>query len=204
MKGFPMTGKRLSLIFLIGPVALAFGFLKLERQARAQGPQVKVDFVKEIQPIFQRACYSCHGAKRQMAGLRLDSKKLAFAGGQSGKIIIPGKAAESLLYQRVAGLGDQAQMPLGGEPLDAATIALIRAWIEQGAEWPEEANAAGAEMQKHWAYVAPTRPELPKVKNASWVRNPVDRFILARLEKEGLSPAPEADRITLLRRLSLD
>ncbi|HZN11512.1 MAG TPA: DUF1549 domain-containing protein, partial [Blastocatellia bacterium] len=159
----------------------------------------KVDFVKQIEPIFVSACQSCHGPQKQMAGLRLDSKKLALA-----KVIVPGKAAESALYQRVAGLGDQARMPMGGPPLDAAQIALIKDWIDQGAEWPEGDGAATADVKKHWAYVAPTRPPLPPVVRADWPADPIDRFVLARLEKEGLAPSPAADRLTLLRRLSLD
>lgn len=164
----------------------------------------KVDFVKEIQPIFEKSCYSCHGEKLQMAGFRLDSKKLAFAGGQSGKVIHPGKASESALYKRVAGIGDQARMPMGGKPLEPTQIALIQAWIDQGADWPEGVGTEVAEVKKHWAYIPPKRPPLPAVSNGKWPVNSIDTFVLARLEKEGLSPSPEADRVTLLRRLSLD
>src|SRR5262245_35830716 len=90
-----------------------------------------VDFAKDIQPVFQRSCISCHGPKLQMGGLRLDSKQVA------SKAIHPGKAGESSLYQRVAGLGDQARMPMGGKPLPAEELARIKAWIDQGANWPE-------------------------------------------------------------------
>jgi hypothetical protein len=158
------------------------------------------DFVNDVQPIFEKSCYSCHGAKLQMGGLRLDSKKLALTGGQSGAVIQPGKSAESLLYRRVAGVGDQPRMPMGGKPLDPAQLAAIRAWIDSGASWPDGLDAGNAEIKKHWAYIPPKRPDLPKTAAA----NPIDRFILARLEKEGLKPSPEADRVTLLRRLSLD
>jgi len=139
-----------------------------------------------------------------MAGLRLDSKKLAFAGGQSGKAIHPGKASESSLYKRVAGIGDQARMPMGGKPLEPAQIGLIQAWIDQGADWPEGAGTEVAEVKKHWAFIPPKRPSLPTVGNPKWPVNPIDTFVLARLQKEGLSPSPEGDRVTLLRRLSLD
>jgi mono/diheme cytochrome c family protein len=172
--------------------------------ARSKPLARKVDFAKEIQPIFEKSCYACHGAKTQLGGLRLDSKPLAFNGGQSGKAIIVGKAGESHLYQRIAGIGDQARMPMGGEPLPPEQIALVRAWIDQGAEWPEGVGAADAEIKTHWAYLPPQRPPLPEVGKAKWVGNPIDQFILARFEKEGLSPSPEADRVTLLRRLSLD
>ncbi|HTM48978.1 MAG TPA: PSD1 and planctomycete cytochrome C domain-containing protein [Bryobacteraceae bacterium] len=160
------------------------------------------DFVKDVQPILETSCYACHGSKLQMGGLRLDSKKAALAGGQSGASIEPGKAADSLLYKRIAGIGGQARMPMGGKPLEPAQLAAIRSWIDQGAVWPE--SSANAGEKKHWAYIPPKRPPLPKVTRAGWTANPIDRFILARLEKEGLAPSPEADRITLLRRLSLD
>ena len=172
--------------------------------ANESAPANKVDFAREIQPILEKSCYNCHGSKMQLGGLRLDSRKLAFDGGQSGKTIISGKSADSHLYQRVAGIGDQARMPMGGEPLPAEQIRLIRAWIDQGAEWPEGVGSAAAEIKKHWAYIAPQQLPLPNVGNAKWPANPIDQFILTRLEKEGLSPSPEADRAILLRRLSLD
>jgi mono/diheme cytochrome c family protein len=101
---------------------------------RAQtSPSSKVGFVKDIQPIFERSCYSCHGSKLQMGGLRLDAKKLAFEGGQSGKVIHPGNSRESSLYRRVAGIGDQARMPMGMKPLVPAEIAAVKNWIDQGA-----------------------------------------------------------------------
>jgi hypothetical protein len=139
-----------------------------------------------------------------MSALRLDSKQAVFAGGQSGKIILPGKASESALYKRVAGIGETTRMPLGGKPLDAAQVDLIRRWIDQGAEWMDAAEAKAVQPAKHWAFIPPKQPPVPKVKNQAWIRNPIDAFVLARLEKEGLSPSPEADRTTLLRRLSLD
>lgn len=119
-------------------------------------------------------------------------------------MIYPYNATESPLYRRVAGVGDEPRMPMGGEPLDQEQIALIRAWIDQGANWPDEVDSEVAEIQKHWAYVPPKRPPLPKVSNPNWAANPIDYFVLARLEKEGLAPSPEADQVTLLRRLSLD
>ena len=93
---------------------------------------------------------------------------------------------------------------MGGEALPAAQIVLIKAWIDQGAEWPEGVGVAGAEVKKHWAFIPPVLPSLPAVQDSKWPINPIDYFVLARLEKEGLKPSPEADRVTLLRRLSLD
>jgi hypothetical protein len=183
--------------------SVAFG-LALLGSLQAQTEPAKVDFTRDVQPILAKSCYGCHGAKMQMGGLRLDSKKPAFSGGQSGKSIQPSKAAESTLYQRVAGIGDQARMPMGGKPLPAGQIATIKNWIDQGAEWPESAGLEVTEIKKHWAYIPPQRPALPKVANPGWAANPIDSFILARLEKEGLQPSPETDRVTQLRRLSLD
>ena len=94
-------------------------------------------------------------------------------------------------------------MPLGREALSAAQIELLKRWIDEGANWPDTASVEGG-VKKHWAFVAPVRPAVPGVKNKAWTRNPIDNFILAKLEKENLAPSPEADKITLLRRLSLD
>lgn len=163
----------------------------------AAGAQ-KVDFSKQVQPVFAHSCYQCHGKAAQMAGLRLDSKASAIR-----RSVVPGRAAESPLYQRVAGLGDQPRMPMGGK-LEAAQIEAIKRWIDEGAEWPEEQGAASAEVKGHWAYAAPRRPAVPRVTSPKWPRNPIDAFVLARLLREGLRPSPEANPITLLRRASLD
>ena len=126
------------------------------------------------------------------------------AGGQSGQVILPGQASTSSLYQRVAGLGEQARMPMGGKALPAEQVDVLRRWIEQGALWPDAASAAASAIQKHWAFVAPVRGPLPAVKNIAWARTPIDRFILAKLEQEQLKPSAIAGKTTLLRRLSLD
>ena len=164
----------------------------------------KVDFVKEVQPIFKTACYRCHGPEMQMGQLRLDSKPLAFKGGLSGKVIVPAKPSESLLLQRVLGQGDKVRMPLDGSPLSSEQIALIRRWIEEGAVWPGEASVGEATLARHWAYVKPVRPKLPSVRQASWGINPIDYFVLSRLEQEGLKPSEELSREGLIRRVSLD
>ena len=105
-----------------------------------------VDFTRDIQPVLERSCLSCHGPKLQMGGLRLDSKQVA------SKAIHPGKSAESALYQRVAGIGDQPRMPMGGKPLPAEELARIRTWIDQGAQWPDGVGAESAAVKKHWAF----------------------------------------------------
>jgi len=203
-----MVYRRLRII----PFALALGWwcssvvrpLGQTAGTAGHGPEWSVDFQKEIQPIFEHNCYACHGPANQMSSLRLDRKDAAFAGGSLGKDILPGKALESPLYQRVAGLNKLERMPMGGKPLTAAEIKLLRDWISQGAPWPDSANASQAETKKHWAFIAPQRPLVPQALHSQWAQNPVDAFVLARLEKESLKPSPPADRVTLLRRLSLD
>jgi len=136
----------------------------------------------EVRAIFEKSCYGCHGPKLQSANLRLDT--------QAEKAIVPGDASGSVLYRRITGVGDAARMPLGGTPLNAAEVAVIKNWIDS------------LKRPMHWAFVPPVRPSVPVA--GKWARNAVDAFVLARLNKEGLAPSPEADRVTLLRRLSLD
>jgi len=170
----------------------------------ATPPPLEVDFERDVQPILKKSCNGCHGAAQQLGGLRLDAKTTTFTGGVSGPSVKPSHATESPLYIRVAGLGDQARMPMGGKPLPAEQVAILKRWIDEGAKWPDEVGARVVEVKKHWAFVAPVRPALPVVSTPAWVRNPIDAFILAKLDKEKLKPSVEADRITLLRRLSLD
>jgi hypothetical protein len=163
-----------------------------------------VDFVRDIEPIFAERCNHCHGEDDQQGSLRLDAKAIVLKGGKSGPLFVAGKSADSLLIHRVVGLGTEKQMPLEDDPLSAEQIGLLRAWIDQGAKWPDGFGSAATEVKKHWAYVAPVSPKLPAVKNAAWLVNPVDAFILARLEKDNVAPSPPADRERLIRRVSLD
>jgi hypothetical protein len=164
-----------------------------------------VDYVKDIKPLLRKSCYSCHGEEEQEAGLRLDVRKRALQGGDQGAVIVPGKAGQSLLMLLVAGLNEErGQMPPEGEgtPLDKDQIALLRSWIDQGAKWPDDVDAVAS--SSHWSFQPLKRPAVPEVKQASWPRTPLDNFILARLEREGIEPSPVADRATLIRRLSID
>lgn len=165
-----------------------------------------VDFIKDIQPILSKQCYECHGSEKQKGALRLDQKTAALKGGDSGPLLVAGNSAESLLVQAVAGTrADLAQMPKKRDPLTPEQIRLIRTWIDQGANWPDSAAVANAkDWHKHWAFKAPVRPNPPAAKERHWVRNPIDSFILARLEREHLHPSLETQKTTLLRRLSLD
>ena len=156
-----------------------------------------IDFNRDIRPILSDKCFACHGpdeAQRQ-AGLRLDSKEGAFADRGGYQVIIPGDSDASRLYQRISHQQEVARMPPPNaeRKLTRDEIDLIRSWIEQGAPW-----------ETQWAYLPPDLPEEPAVENAPWPRNAIDNFVLARLEAEGLEPSPEADKITLLRRVTFD
>jgi mono/diheme cytochrome c family protein len=164
-----------------------------------------MDYARDVKPILARHCYACHGPDKQRSGLRLDSAAAMRKGGNAGPAIVPGQGSSSRLLQAVTGGGEVKPMPPKGPRLSAAEVARLCAWIDQGAKAPaEEKIAAAAAASKHWAFRPPVRPPEPAVRNARWVRNPIDRFILARLEREGIAPSPEADRLTLIRRLSLD
>lgn len=165
----------------------------------------KVDFATDIQPILAKNCFECHGSEKQKGGLRLDQKDAALKGGDTGPVLTPGKSADSLLIKVVTGTSDDiARMPKKRDPLTNEQIGLLRAWIDQGADWPETAITQKKDWKKHWAFIAPRRPAIPQAKNPRWVRNPIDAFIADKLEKEKLQPSPEAEKVTLLRRLSLD
>ncbi|HEX5268899.1 MAG TPA: PSD1 and planctomycete cytochrome C domain-containing protein, partial [Gemmataceae bacterium] len=167
----------------------------------ADGPPV--DYQRDVLPILQARCYKCHDAARKKSGYRIDSRSSALRGGESGKpAIVPGDGSKSELIRRITtATGDEA-MPAGKDKLTPEQVRVLRAWVDAGAAWPD---ALANEQPVHWAFRAPRRPALPPISNLkSQIRNPIDRFVLARLEKEGLAPSPEADRVTLIRRLSLD
>lgn len=162
-----------------------------------------VDYVRDVKPILTTQCVACHGANKPRAGLRLDTAAAVLKGGDGGPAVVPGKSDESLLIEAVTGADEQERMPLKRPPLTEAQVALLRAWIDQGARFPRDETPDPA-VATHWAFVPPVRPALPSVSDPKWGRNPIDRFVLARLEREHLQPSPEADRVTLIRRVSLD
>ena len=196
----------------VGTGGLAMGG-RAESPPPIQTPAA-IDFEKDIRPIFEQHCYECHGPKKSRGRLRLDSRASALKGGRSGlALVVPGDADRSLIVRRVLGLDGEDRMPLDNDPLPDAQIATLRAWIAQGASWPADAAPApdatstqttDTATSEHWAYIAPQTPTPPTVKASNWVHNPIDQFILARLEKEGLQPSHEASREALLRRVSLD
>lgn len=154
--------------------------------------------------IIQSQCLPCHGEEK-MSGLDLRQRDAALKGGFNGAAIIPGNSAESRLYKMLTG-EMKPRMPLGSA-LSAEQISILRNWIDRGANWVEpnaERRTPNAEFPKSWAFKKPVRPAIPSVQNKAWVRNPIDAFILARLEATGLTPAPPADKRTLIRRVTFD
>jgi hypothetical protein len=168
--------------------------------ASRAGAEPKVDFAREIQPILADNCYFCHGPDKgkRKADLRLDMldpKQGPFAARDGYSIIAPGKLDDSVLVMRITSDDPDFHMPppKANRHLTEKQVGLLKKWVEQGAKWG-----------KHWAMEPPVRPMLSEVKDAGWVKNPIDRFILARLEKEGLKPSPEASKEALIRRVTLD
>jgi len=193
-------------LLLLGPVVLGVGLLpvpcaELDKSKLPPAIDRQIDFMKDVRPILEKSCYACHGPEKQKNGFRLDVREVALKGGDDGLDIIPGKGAESPLIHYVAGLVEDRVMPKKGDRLTPLQVATLRAWIDQGAHWPEENLHTKTD---HWAFRAAVRPSVPNVKNHAWPRNPIDNFILSKLEAEGLFPSPEADRKTMIRRLSFD
>ncbi len=175
---------------------LAFGMSVRDRvqgQDRAAAKAPVVDFNRDIRPILSDNCLKCHGPdeKERKAKLRLDVREEALGHGEA---IVPGKSSESELIRRISAEDANERMPprKTGKRLTPRQIELLRHWIDQGARYAE-----------HWAFVPPQRPALPELSKG-WAGNPIDRFILSRLKREGLQPSPEADKATLIRRLTLD
>ncbi len=168
----------------------------------SSGVAASVDYTRGVKPLLAEHCYRCHGASQQKSGLRLDTAGLARKGGEHGPLFEPGRGAQSLLLRVLTGAHDEIpRMPYKKPPLADAHVALLKRWIDEGAKAPADERP---ETATHWAFIAPQRPPLLTVRRANSARNPVDRFILARLEHEGIAPSPEADPVTLIRRLSLD
>ncbi|MSV27418.1 MAG: DUF1549 domain-containing protein [Bryobacterales bacterium] len=186
-------------------VALALAVASL---LLAQAPAGPVDFYKtRVQPLLASKCYACH-TQQALGGLRLDTRQSVAKGGNSGPAIISGRAADSLLIQAVTHTHPRIKMPPNGR-LSDPEIQDLRLWIESGAhfdaaETPSAAEAGIAKRRSFWSFQRPQKFAPPSVKNESWARTPIDRFVLAGLEGKGLAPAPPAGRATLLRRVTLD
>jgi mono/diheme cytochrome c family protein len=167
-------------------------------EAADQDGAGKIDYSRQVRPILSGRCFQCHGpdGEARQADLRLDEPAIATAELPSGsRAIVPGDPVGSAILERVSSTDAERAMPPAhaGKRLSESEIAILRQWITEGATYA-----------RHWAYIAPQRPPLPAVSQPSWPKNPIDYFLLARLDREGLQPAPEADRPTLLRRAALD
>ena len=164
-------------------------------QASSNPPEKTVDFNRDIRPLLSDACFACHGPEEdsRQGNLRLDTKENVFADRGGYQVIVPGNSAASRLYQRISAKERRMPPASSGRSLTPKQIELIREWIDQGAKW-----------QSHWAFDPPKRPATPEVSDKTWPKNAIDSFILARLEAEGLKPSSEADKATLLRRVSFD
>ncbi len=191
---------RARLLFLVG-ILVSFSYLfNAVRTPSVTPPQTatkKIDFNRDIRPILSDTCFKCHGPDEQqrMANLRLDETEGLFIDRGGYRIIVPGNAAQSKLYQKISSTDASVRMPptYSGRSLTANQVELIKEWIDQGAKW-----------EMLWSFVAPKRPTVPEVKEKDWPRNPIDNFVLAKLESEGLNHSPEADKATLLRRVYFD
>jgi mono/diheme cytochrome c family protein len=197
---------------LCGIAALALTpAVQAESPSAAASPQAAEFFEKQVRPILADHCFSCHGDKKQKGGLRLDSRTALLKGGDDGPVVTPGNPEKSILIRAIRHDGD-LKMPPKGKLTDAAIDALTQ-WVKMGAPWPEASAAAAsaaaadpiAEARRtHWAFQPIRQPPLPAVENTAWVQNLIDRFVLARLEAQGMQPSPPADRRTLIRRATFD
>ena len=177
-------------------VFCALGILTAVPSINAATP---VDFAREVRPLLVKRCLACHDAEHAKGGLRLDSREAALKGGKSKQTTLtPGAPAKSELIKRITTHDADELMPPKGGALTSAQIALLTRWIAEGANWP-----AASEI-KHWAFVPPIRPAVPAVKNKAWARNPIDHFILAKIEERGWQPSPAAEKRVALRRVFLD
>jgi hypothetical protein len=184
--------------------------VRAQADEASDGSSVRI-FESEVRPLFAAKCQKCHGPRQQKGGLRLDSRSAVLKGGKTGPAVVPGNVDESLLIEAVN--YETLEMPPDG-PLSSREIAILADWVKRGAPWPEPQAAGGtgapgqitSEDRAYWAFQPLGDPvvPVPGVEDQGWSRNPIDRFILARLAAEGLRPAPEADRRALVRRAGYD
>ena len=167
----------------------------------------KIDFQRDIAPLFEQHCLKCHGPDEQNGGIRYDQKARVLGIGDSGKHpIVPGQPDQSQLLRRITSTHKDEQMPPKGDRLDNAVVETFRTWIASGAEWPESGSvvAEATATSDHWSFQPITQPEPPAVKDPTWAINPIDRFIQSAREEAGLTPAPDAEPRAFIRRLSYD
>ncbi len=207
-------------VILLGTLLAVLSHAQTAKQL-PPAASIKVNFTTHIQPILKARCYTCHGEQLQLRKLRLDRRADAIRGGESGiPAIVPGDSAHSLMIRYVAGIDPEVVMPPEGDRLTSDEVGLLRAWIDQGAAYPGGAAEVSSESARpasggssersserssdHWAFQPVRRPGVPQVSDSEWVRNPIDAFVLAKLEQRGWRPSDPAKPRALLRRLYLD
>lgn len=185
-------------------VAICVAILANRRAVAADAAPQSAEVAAAAQKIFAAHCFQCHGPSKQEGELRLDVAAAALKGGESGAVIKPGHADDSLLIEYVSGKGDTV-MPPKGKRLSDAEVATLRTWVDSGATWPVTSTPSATDPRlSHWSFQPVHHYEPPQVANQSWARNEIDAFIFAKLEHEKIAPSPEADRHTLIRRLNFD
>jgi hypothetical protein len=175
------------------------GLLLLQGVCWAQTPEDH--FEKKVRPLLVERCLKCHGPETSRSNLRLDSYEGVINGGKRGAAVVPNAPSESLLLKVVRRQGDLKMPPDG--PLSPRDISDLELWIKQGAVYPQS-NKIVRGTAEHWSFQPIKQPSVPKVKNSSWVRNPIDAFILSKLETAGIATSKQADKRTLIRRVSFD
>jgi hypothetical protein len=196
-----------ALLLLVASPAIVRG-----EEPPAFSPEHLEFFEKSVRPLLVKRCFECHAGQKQQGGVRVDSRKIVVEGGEYGPVVVPSQPDASRLIQVLKFDNNDVQMPPSGKLLDEE-IAMFRRWVELGAPWPKEESTTGlpsgpmtaqSAREHHWAFRAPRQSPAPVPADRSRVQTPIDAFVVARLEAEGLSLRPEADRRTLLRRLSMD
>jgi hypothetical protein len=211
-----MTWTRLrTFAALAGLAALAWAAVRASDKSdkpaadKPPSPEQATFFEKDVLPVLQANCLRCHGEEKARGSLRLDSRAAILKGGDHGPAVSLDKPDDSLLLVAIGYDDDHLKMPKKGK-LDQPQIDVLTRWVKAGAPWPAGASATvkggvvDDKARDYWAYKPVRRPAVPEVKNTDWVRNPVDAFVLAKLEARGLTPAPPADRVALLRRAHYD
>ena len=190
--------------FAAGPNYKAIDYEKLLPPASKR----PIDFVSDVQPILRERCFECHCQGSEEGGLNLGIKARAFEGGGHGPVILAGDSAGSRLVHLIAGIEpDKIMPPKDSDPLTSEQIGILRAWIDQGAAWPKEADIADPRLEKaktHWAFQPLRRVKLPPVSDQQWPQTPIDHFISSALERNRLSPSPPIEADRLVRRISFD
>ncbi len=190
---------------LLGALSAATTTTIASEPVATSAPEERVEFTRDIQPLLQTRCVSCHGPEKRKGGLRLDRRTEALRGGSDhGPAVVPGDSEASPLMKLVTGAGPEQVMPPEGERLSAPEIERLRTWINQGAPWPDAAAPDQDSSLRHWTFQPLIRSAVPvpaTSQDRAWCRNPIDAFILDRLQRAGLTPSPMAEARTLLRRL---